>query len=517
MKTIDWFLFVLLILAFVAIGYYSRRFVKGVADFLIVSRKMRKYLGLSTGSAEGLGLISIAVIGEQGFKHGFSYAWMAILSMVILIPMFGLLGFGIKRFRATEVQTIPQYHQMRYSKGVRICVGFALALGGILNMAIFPVVSANFLAIFLGLPEHLQIFGATVTTNHLIMMILIFISFVLASVGGMVSVIVTDYIQSVILAGSIFIITLLVVKKATFGGIHQGLQTNYGPAAYNPFLAGGYGFTWVLFFVLSCVLAPLTFPPSVSKGLATDSPETFRKMYLLSNIFGFGRTMSIVVWGVGAMVVLGIAVPAAMDPNYYTRYATAFFIRDVVPTGLMGICAAGLLFAYVATSNGYVLSWAAIIVNDVISPLKKEPFSPHTHLFALKVTIAIISGFLLWWGVFYELKESILSYLFLTGSIFTAAGIISLCGLYWKRANTLGAYCTVAVCILIPMADLLGKQWLGSKYPLKEHESGLVALVLSFLLFFITGMLSKKGLKKWVDYGEKLKKKVSNHVEGAEI
>ena len=56
--------------------------------------------------------------------------------------------------------------------------------------------------------------------------------------------------------------------------------------------------------------------------------------------------------------------------------------------------------------------------------------------------------------------------------------------------------------IAIPLADLIGKQIMEDAYPLKEHQSGLLTLVLTFLALVICGFCSKSGLTRWKDYGE---------------
>ena len=505
---LDWIIFAGLLVALVILAWSVRRFMRSVSDFIILNRSMRKYLGLSTWGSEGIGLISIAYLAEQGFTSGLGYAWMTLLNAVLYIPLFGIIGFGIRRYRATRVHTIPQYHEMRFSRGVRVSGGFVLAIGGILNMAIFPVVSSQFLVRFMGLPASISIVGTHWQTVHLCMFVLIGLSLSVALMGGMVTVIVTDYVQGLILTIALFVLAGLAIGTAGFSGIDSTMQQHFGESGYNPFVTtdggGGYGLTWVVFFILSGVLAPLCFPPSTAKLSSTDSTDTTRKMALLSQIIGPGRTIIVLLLGVCALSVMGDIGPEGADSSTYERYATATFIHSITPAGLLGLCAAGMVFAYVTTDNSYYLAWSAILVNDVIAPLRGKPLSQKTHLFLLRVVMVGIAGFLFVWGLLYDPDESLLSYIYLTGAIMTAAGIITLFGLYWSRANSAGAYLTVAFCLLVPIADLIGKKVMDD-YPFKSHESGLAALILSFLAFMVCGLISPKGKAKWHDYGQELR------------
>ena len=51
--------------------------------------------------------------------------------------------------------TVPEYLERRYASGVRIVAGVLMAVGGSLNLGIFPLIEARFLAILTGLePRH---------------------------------------------------------------------------------------------------------------------------------------------------------------------------------------------------------------------------------------------------------------------------------------------------------------------------------------------------------------------------
>ncbi|MDA0659801.1 MAG: hypothetical protein O3C60_13295 [Planctomycetota bacterium] len=516
MSPVDWILLGVLMAGLLISGWIVRTYMQSVADFVVLNRRMRMYLGLSTWSVEGIGLVSIAYLTEQGFQSGLGYVWMTLLSMALYVPVFGILGFGIRRFRATRVQTIPQYHEMRFSKGVRIMSGISLAVGGILNMAIFPAVSSRFLVLFMGLPPEIYLFGTTLSVEKMTMILLVVVSAFMAMIGGMVTMVVTDYIQYVLLTVSMFVLTVLAVVAANPSQVNVVLTEKMGDAAFNPFLqsAGGegYGITWVMFFLLSGVIAPLCFPPSTVKLASTDSPETTRRMALLGSILNMGRNVMLLIWGACALTFVTqhpdiVQTFGSIEP----RYATASFLHSISPVGILGICAFGMICAYISTDNGYYLSWSAIIVNDIITPMRGKPLSTKTHFLLLRCTIVCIATFLLIWGIVYPLPESILSYIYLTGTIFTSAGIITFFGLYWRRASSAGAYWTAFVCLAVPLADIFGKWWLTSnfgdriKYPLKSHESGLLSILLAIIGFVVIGLISDAGEVRWKDYGAVLK------------
>ena len=116
LETVDWIIVGVFGLLLLSGGYLCRRYVKGVADYCVAGRNMRKFLGLSTLTAEGLGLISIAICCQEGFTKGFCYIWVSLSGLITAIIVFGVFGFVIMRYRDTKVLTVSQYFEMRYTR-----------------------------------------------------------------------------------------------------------------------------------------------------------------------------------------------------------------------------------------------------------------------------------------------------------------------------------------------------------------------------------------------------------------
>ncbi|MFC1676046.1 sodium:solute symporter [Planctomycetota bacterium] len=518
--TIDWIIFAILTGGLLGIGIWTRLFVKGVADFTVGGRKMGMWLGLGASSADGIAIASIVAVCQQAYLHGFSYAWLRLLGPLILVPLIGIYGFGIKRYRATCVQTLPQYYEMRYSKGVRMLAGFAIVIGGVLNMAVFPIITAQFLTAFLGLPATVAIAGMNVHVPYLIMGTVLGLALVFLFVGGFVTVVATNYVQAIILSVSVFAITFLCFKE--LGGdsvseittkVREAVMLHRGEGAFKLFSKGGYGVVWVLFFVLHRVYSSLAFPPALVMTSGAKNTEVARKMFLIKNVYNEARLITIAIWGVVILTAWGVAVPEGYTAANYEQAITPLFLFKIVPPVLIGIILAGLVFAEISTTSTYLLSWCTIIINDVICPMKKKAFTVKHHILALRISYFAVAAFLFGWGIYYQFTESVFAYMYLTGAIFVGAGIITYWGLYWKKTSTLAAYLALIICMVIPLADVLLKQqwqniaflanWRDS-YPLKSEESGLLAIVLAMVVIVIASLCSKKPTR-FVDYGKKLK------------
>jgi SSS family solute:Na+ symporter len=497
LSVIDWVIGIGCTLLVLLGGVLSLRFIKGVADFVVAGRNVRKYLALSSEMAAGLGLVSIAIAAQEGFIRGFSYMWIAQISLVITSIVFGGFGFVIMRYRALKLMTLAQFHELRYSKGVRLTVGYVLAVSGILNLAIFPIVGAQFLVHFIGLPEHTTILGPSVPTTSIIMFFLTGLPLIFALMGGMVTVIFTEYLQSIIIAIVLLVSSTIIVSKIGIHDLHQALLS-LGAKSFNPFDYDSYGPVWMIQAIIAVIPAYVAFAPTMQKMASVDDPKTTKIVVLLGNIMGNGRTMLIILWGVAALAIMGPTPPAGMEPEQYQRAATAMFLGQHLPNAVRGMALAGMIAAGISTVAIYLLTWAAVIVNDIICVTRKTPMSQRSHMWALRLTIAAIAVFLYLFGVVYRPTESILAYITVTGSMFLGAGIILIGGLYWKRATTPAAYVCMIVCCVIPIIDVLCKQlptfeqFFGTKYPLTSPQSALLGLVLSTVLFVVISLVTKR-------------------------
>jgi hypothetical protein len=59
----------------------------------------------------------------------------------------------ITRLREMQILTVPEYFEKRYGRSVRVVAGVLMAFGGSLNLGIFPIIEARFLAIVTGIPS----------------------------------------------------------------------------------------------------------------------------------------------------------------------------------------------------------------------------------------------------------------------------------------------------------------------------------------------------------------------------
>ena len=98
-----------------------------------------------------------------------------------------------------------------------------------------------------------------------------------------------------------------------------------------------------------------------------------------------------------------------------------------------------------STHSGYLLAWSGVLTEDLVAPLCKRllgwELRPFVRIWITRFFILCLAAWLLYWGLWFKTPSTIWNYLAVTGTMyFSGAAALVAMGLYWKRANTRGAY-----------------------------------------------------------------------------
>lgn len=437
-STIDWVVLIIYLVLTVAAGLYARRYVENLSGYMVAGRRVRLSLGVATFAATELGTITFMYFSELGYATGFSCFIIGILAM--LAYMFvGKTGFIIERLRTLEVMTIPEYYQLRYSRNVRLLGGTILFLGGVLNMGIFLKFDGIFLSEVMGFgPDALAV----------IMVIMIVVVVLYTVLGGMFSVVVTDYLQFVVLSIGVFVALVAVLVNVDLGSIANAVSLRHGDGGFDPLVNPRFGWMFILWILISNVAAGSLWQPGTSKALASENPQVARKVFFYTSLTFAGRAMIPMFIGVAALAYLG--------PNESPTAAMPKLLGIVTPRGFLGLLVAGMLAASMSTYSAYLLAWSSVITRDVIACLRTRDLDESTTILVTRVFAVLIGAFLLIFGLWYQIPDTAFQYLFITGAMYTAGALGCVAaGIYWKKANTTGAYAALIMGAFAPAAFLL--------------------------------------------------------------
>ncbi|MFQ3168922.1 MAG: SSS family solute:Na+ symporter [Limisphaerales bacterium] len=440
--TIDWVIVAVYLMLSVSIAFFVKRYAGNMTNFVSAGRAVGTWLGVATLTGTEMGLITVMYSAQKGFTAGFAAFHIGVIAGMVAL-LIGLTGFIVVRLREHEVLTIPEYYEKRFGRRTRILGGIMLAFGGLLNMGLFLKVGAMFIVGITGMdPDG--------NALKIVMVVLLVLVLVYTVIGGMISVVITDYIQFVILSVGILVAGWLAIESVGWDNLFETVRTHKGEAGFNPVAAeSSFGFEYVawMFFlgIVNCAL----WPTAVARALAMESTVSLKRQYTWSSISFAVRMIIPNLLGVCAFVFVMTKAPdlqqlfSPVDADVEAvnnLYAMPIFLGRILPAGLIGLITAAMIAAFMSTHDGYLLCWSTVITQDIIAPLFKERLDNPTRIKITRVLIVLIGLYILYWGLFYTGEEDIWDYMAVTGAIyFTGAFSLLFGGLYWHRASSTGA------------------------------------------------------------------------------
>ena len=454
MHWIDWSIIVVLLMSLIGITIYTKRYVRGVADFLAANRLAGRYLlTVSTGMG---GAISIIATWEMVYDAGLPTQWWTM--MAIPVGLFiSLTGFVIYRFRQTRALTLAQFLEMRYSRRFRFFAGSLCWFSGILNYGIFPAITARFIIFFFGLPEYFNLFGATISLFPLVMLSYMTIAVYIACAGGQISIMVTDFVQGMLVMVIFLLIMFFLLLKFNWEDIMTGLQ--YAPEAksmINPFKTSSVEDFSIWFFligVFSTIYTTRAWQGSSGFNAAAKTPHEAVMAGIIGSWRGLANSLCLLLIPLAAYAVMHLPAFASLaapinaqlsqisDPMIRNQMTVPLFLANLLPVGVMGLFAAIIMACAISCDNTYIHAWGTIFIQDVVMPIRNKPLDTKTHMRWLRCSIIGVAIFGFVFSMLFPLKDFIMMYFALTGAIYLGgAGAVIIGGLYWKRGTVEAAW-----------------------------------------------------------------------------
>lgn len=491
---LDWAIVGAYLAVSVGIGLYARRYVGNMADYVVAGRALRSRLAIATMVGSELGLVTVMYAAQKGFTGGFAAFHIGLVAGVVTL-IVGITGFIVVPLREMGVMTIPEFYQRRFSPGVRIVGGVMLALAGILNMGLFLKAGSIFVTGLTGMTSPVEL--------KIVMTVLLALVLFYTILGGMISVVITDFIQFFVLSIGMLLACALAVYHLGWSNIIATVRETHGEAGFDPFHDASYGPSYVMWQIFAAGLVSCAvWQTAVMRACSAESTAVVKRLYIWSSIGFLIRFMIPNFLGVCALVYFwqhesfratfasGIE---AISPEV-TLSAFPVFLAQILPMGVIGLVAAAMLAAFMSTHDSYLLCWSSVITQDVIGPISRESISTRSRLIITRALIVVIGVFLLIWSLWYPLEQDMWDYMVVTGAVyFTGAFTLLVAGIYWKRASAVGAYAALlcgfgASLGLSPVQRAFGlgdyaNMLTGDRVGLATVATCIVVMVVGSLLF----------------------------------
>jgi solute:Na+ symporter, SSS family len=507
MTSVDWIITAVPLVIVFAIGWYCRRYVRGVADFMLGGRVADRYLLSIAGGELQAGAVVFVAMFEVISHSGFSLLWWGWLSGPIYMVV-GIAGFVIYRFRETRAMTLAQFFELRYSKSFRLFTGFLGFFAGILNFGIIPAVGARCLAYFWGFPETISMHGVTLPTYVLLMGIFLSISLCVSLSGGLVTIMIINCLEGIV--SQIFYLIIIGALLMTFdwSQIITVLQDRPpGQSLLNPFDSSGikdFNVWYVLMGLCTAIYGTMAWQNAAGYQGAALTPHESRMGNILSRWREMGKAAVVFLLGVCAMTFLShphfTAQAAAVsqeigrisDPKVQDQMRMPVAVSYLLPVGVKGVLCAIFLMGVFGGDATHLHSWGSIFVQDVLVPLRRKPFGPRQHLFALRCSIIGVAIFAFVFGALYRQVDYIFMWWSVTQAIYVGGvGSAIIGGLYWKKGTTAAAWTALFVGSVLSVAGIIVRQ-INSDFPLNGVQISFWASFVAIFLYVIVSLLTHK-------------------------
>lgn len=495
LNLINWLIFLGLFVGLISMSFLLRRFVKGVADFLVAGRNVGRYLGLESDSMAGLGAITILAMWQMNYKSGFVGQWWYLL-VPLAATVVALTGWGIYRFRQTRSMTLGQLIEMRYDKKTRIFFGILAYAAGVLNMGIFPAAGAGFFVYYCGLPPVINLGFIQFPTMVLIMIILVGAAVIICYNGGQVTLVVTNFVQALFVNTMLVVIMISIYRMFNWEQFATTFQSaENAQALLHPFRGEGaegfdkrfflIGIFWMTYWVISWQ------PNSLVTSSAKNAHEAkmMRVMVEIKKLVYVGLGIGFLPLAVFVLMhhpdfadkasEVNQALGSIDNEQFRSQMLTPAALQFIMPGGLLGAFAGVVLFAFLSTHTSYLLAWGGLLIQDVVIPLRGgKALEPQRHMMLIRLSVVLVAVFIVLFSTFFNQIDNIYMFLDLTGGIFlSSAGVVLLGGLYWKKGNVPAAWATMLTGASLSIAGFVSRIF---------HPDFLDGRVISFYVTLIS-------------------------------
>jgi len=527
---LDWAIIGLYLCAVVGLGVTAgllrrrgERGGEGGHYFLAGSTLAWPVIGLAMFAAN-ISTVHLVSLAETAYKFGLvfgNFEWMAGFTLILLSLFFAPL------YLRSRVATLPDFLERRFNRRCRDLLAIISLFSAIvIHMGVALYTAAWVLRGILGLAPGATIFGL----DALLVFIAVLgvLTGIYTMLGGLLAVVWTESLQTVLLlAGAIVITAVGYVKIGGWTQLAQTLASNPHPLAgvaeskvtwgTGNFLsmarAAGdpSGMTWYSILLGYPVLGIWYWccdQTIVQRVLAARNEKHAR----LGPLF----CAFLKIWPVFFFVLPGVICVGLVQQNAFGGAAPStaadtytFLITHLLPVGLKGLVAAAMLAAAMQTCSAALNSTATLVAYDLFKR-HKPALGDHDLVFIGKITtvagtvLAIVASPI--FGHYTTIFEGINKLISYIAPPITA---VFLLGVFWKRASGPAAFITLVAGMGLGLAAFV-LDW-TSLYRGNFMLNTFLLLVVCLGIMVLTSLRFPEALKPeakaliWEDWREPLR------------
>ena len=439
LEGLDWFVLGIYFLALILVAVWVvLQKNKNTEDYFLAGRNVGWFVIGASIFASNIGSEHVVGLAGTGFESGTPMAHYELHAWIVLLLGWLFLPFYIR----SGAYTMPEFLEKRFDSKSRWFLSlFSLVAYVLTKVSVTIYAGGIVVSELLGIPFWYGAIGVVVFTG------------IYTVIGGMKAVIYTETLQAIVLILGSIIITYLGLQEVGGWNELRTIVIAESPDHFNmwrPMTDPDFPWTGLLFGgTIVGIWYWCTDQYIVQRTLAANNIKIGRR----GAIFGaYLKLLPIFIFLIPGIIAFALSV---QSPEIYAiekaDRAFPMLVKTLLPVGLKGLVAGGLMAALMSSLASVFNSCSTIFTIDIYKKLK--PHESEKKLLNIgKIATAVIVVLGIVWipimekiggGVMYQYLQNVQSY------IAPPVAAVFLLGILWKRVNSKAAITTLMAGLIL--------------------------------------------------------------------
>ncbi len=352
-----------------SIGIYFWKRMRHASDFFAGGNSIPWWLAGVSFYLTAFSAFTFVAYAEMAYRYGIvaiTLAWSAPAAMFL-----GTL-FLAGKWRRARILSPIEFLEARYNTSIRQIMAWAGLPLKVIDDGLKIYATGIFISAGFG-------YGlkASVIVSGSVMLLYTFM-------GGIWAVVVTDYIQFIILTlGVIVLFPLVFVHFTSLSAFVLSMPAGFFDPARAPFSP-----LYIIAFYLLVLLSYNGNWAFAQKFYSVRDERAARKAGMLATILKIAGPPLFILPAMAARSLM----PELMQPPHSPQYTYAALSLRFLPAGLMGLMIAAMFSATMSTLSGDYNVMASVITNDLYQRLIDKEASPSRLVLVGRVATLLVGG-----------------------------------------------------------------------------------------------------------------------------
>lgn len=435
---IDWVFVIIYLLIIGGISIWSiRKSKESPSDYFLANRNLGWWVIGASILASNVGSEHIVGLAGSAAKSGTVLGHYELHSYIVLILGWVFVPFYMR----SMVYTMPEFLERRFSAKAR-------RLLSIIQLLSYVITKAS-VTIFAGALVFNQFLGVDFWTGAIILVV---VTGVYTIFGGLHAVMYTEAIQAIVLLLGSFVLLIFGLKEV--GGWNHMIsilpkeKLNMFPPLSDP------EFPWVGILFASPIVGLwywCTDQHIVQRCLAGKNEKEARRGTIFA---AYLKLLPFFIFLIPGLIAYALHAQGKLQLED-TNAAFPTMVKAIMPVGLRGVLAGGLLAALMSSLASVYNACSTLFTMDIYQKIKPEASGKELVKVGRIATGVVVLLGMAWIPMMGKIDSGLYNYLQSVQSYLAPPiAAVFLLGVFFKRLNAQGAYSAMVIGFILGLAKL---------------------------------------------------------------